>query len=199
MSEWLDLENLISEMFGSESAVEKDLAVLGGDFPAGDLDGFLAHWALPREKMPWAIWQWTDEIRLAHMAQAPGGGEYLERGRLFGPDGDLELRRVGDEFHWRYVGLAPAPDMDGFAVDLYPFGVPLRKRVRTALLWGSQKAAAGQKKTGWHEDRVAWAKLDYHPLTADRVQLRYVEYLYGSQVMFVRLADVENHPGGQDG
>jgi hypothetical protein len=194
---WLDFGRLVDEMFGEPTVGRDDLAVWGGSFAAGDLDRFISAWALPREGMPWSLWQWTDRIEVQYGQGAPGELEYLERGRVFGPQGDFEIRREGERFLWRFVGQRDTAMPPAFqAADYWQGreGTRLRPCRRTALLWGSRQAAAPHGKQGWHDDRVSQARLEYPRLEGDRVQAAYVEYLDGGNVEFVRYVDLANRP-----
>lgn len=206
MSEWLNLEELVRGMLDTPLIGPEHLAVWGGEFTADRLKAFLNTWNLPRDGMPWSLWQWTDDIKVQHRAGIPGDLDYLERGRIFGPDGDLELRRDwrrdGDRFLWRFVGETGTRKPQGFDVADYWTGredKPVRPYQRTALLWGSKEAAKPYDKTGWHEDRVGRAQLDYPNVNGNRVQVRYVEYLYGGEVELVRLLCLEDEPSRPKG
>lgn len=191
---WLDLESLVDDMYASPAIRREKLKVWSGSIPAKpeQIRAFLKLWALPRAGMPWSLWQWTDRIELQQGASMPGDLEFLERGRVFGKDGDLELRREmrpdGDGMAWRFVGDATASTPEGLERDKYwdkMEGAHLRSRQRSVLLWGSREAAGNLGKDGWHDDRVGWAKLDYPNVTGERIKLCYREYLSGGTVEFV--------------
>lgn len=199
---WLDLKELIDEMLQEPLVGPGELAVRGGAFRASELERFLLSWALPRQGMPWGLWQWTDCMEMQHGRGMPGDLEHIERGRVFGPEGDLEIRRERDEFLWRFVGEAATAMALGFeAADYWSGreGKPLRAFRRTALLWGSRKAARQHGKPGWHEDRVSQAGLDYPEVSSDRAQIRYVEYLDGGNVEWVRFTALEDKVDGSQG
>jgi hypothetical protein len=110
MAKAVDIEALVRKMLTTDPAGPGDLAVWGGEFGSQALEAFLKAWNLPRPGMPWSIWQWTDDIDIGHDAALPGELGYLERGRVFGEQGDLELRREGDQVLWRFVGPTSDPD-----------------------------------------------------------------------------------------
>jgi hypothetical protein len=203
---WLDLDDVVTKMLHQPQIEPAELAVWGGSFTADRLEGFLQVWAFPRQGMLWSLWQWTDEIAIQFDAVQPDGLGFLERGRVFGPDGDLEIRRDphpdGDRFLWRFIGAPETPKPAGFEPDSYWDGQQekrLRAYERTALLWGSRDAARKLGLEGWHEDRVGGAQLNYPHLTGNRVQLRYVEYLDGSNVELVRFLGLVDGPEEQKG
>jgi hypothetical protein len=142
---WPDLRTLVDAMLAVPTVGRDLLAAAGGRFPQERLQGFVDHWGLPRKGMPWSVWEWTDDIRVDYSAGPPGELDYLERGRLFGIEGDLDLRRDGDAVLWRFVGSATVELPAEFPAGEYwqgkPEGWRLRPFERTALLWG--RASAG--------------------------------------------------------
>jgi len=200
--QWLDLKGLVEEMYHEPLVRPEDLVAWGGAIPAGDLARFLAAWALPREGMPWSLWQWTDRIEVQYGQATPSDLEYLERGRVLGPEGDLEIRRERDGFLWRYIGDRAAVMPQGFEAADYWQGRGsqlLRPYRRTALLWGSRRAAKQHGKPGWHDDRVSQANLNYPRLSSDRAQISYIEYLDAGNVEWVRLTGLQNRADGPEG
>lgn len=165
---------------------------------AVDFATWVSAWQLPRPGMPWSLWQWTDRIVIEHEAAMPGDLEYLERGRVFGPEGDLELRRDGDDVRWRFVGAPDVPlpprsiSEDYWAAACHG----LRAFERTALLWGTHRSGGN-----WQDDRVGWASLRYPPTLGEpeRVRLRYREYLDGGDVAAVWLLDLAAARSGEEG
>jgi hypothetical protein len=193
---WLNLDDIVREVTETPTQGPADLAVWGGTSDASRLGDFLQTWDLPRPGMPWNVWQWTDQIRLGHGEGSPGDLDYLERGRVFGEEGDLSLRRDGSRFLWHFVGVTGTAPPDGFKFDDYwddRAGAPLRSRQRTALLWGEERRDESGNPLGiWQEDRVAAAVLEYPGLRgARRVRMRYREYLRGGRVELVWLLDLE--------
>jgi hypothetical protein len=154
--------------------------------------------------LKWRIWETTDTCTIGH-AWLDVGIEWLERARLFGPGGDLDVRRDGRRFLWRYVGdaehapkdeKAQAMTMDGSERD------PLYCSERTALLWGTRKGEQNQ----WFEDRVAGAPLTYlpdPPLLPDkmeeRVQVRFCEYTQAGRTLAVWLLGLEAYQEADNG
>lgn len=199
----VDLTTLVEEMIGAQPVGPDWLAMQGGEFEASRLAEFLASWSLPRARMPWTVWQWTDDIKLEHEAAPPGDLDYLERGRVFGDEGDLELRRDGDRVLWRLVGEPALGAPAVFAGLDYWKGreqQQLRLRERTMLLWGAERRDPGGNSTGlWQENRVGWARLAYPPLLTGhrRLRVRYREYLLGGNVELVWLLRLEPYAEGE--
>lgn len=201
MAEWLNLEDLVWTMLKTPQLGPESLVAWGGAFDADQVEVFLKLWSLPCDAMSWGLWQWTDNIALLYQKPLPDDLDYLERGRVFGPGGDLALRRDGVQFLWQYVSqntqsLPAAIQLPEYQVANYWTGRPatwrLRGYERTALLWGEYVPQAGH----WYDDRVGWATLRYPPLEGKSVvQVRYVEYLYGGSIELVHLLGLEQ---GQD-
>lgn len=179
----VDFEKLVKEVKRPLCGREH-LAVWGGTCTEGVLTEFLAGW--PLERMPYRIWESTDRIDFEKDAPAPSVA-LLERGRLFGPGGDLELRRESDRFHWRFVGPPDIRPPQGYDTDETDFwtqhpDAAFHCSEGTVLLWGERRG------DGWQDDRVAAARLDYPaPADSKRVQVRYNVYSRAGQVDFVWL------------
>lgn len=201
---WLNLERLVQDMLVEQPVTRQQLAVWGGESPVSELERFLCGWALPRVGMPWSLFQWTDDITIRHNQGLPENLAYLERARIFGPEGDLEVRRSGDLFLWRFAGEPGLPQPAGFDLEEpgfweAPGRKPLRAYRRRALLWGRRQDARARGKAGWHEDRVSQARLEYPGVTGDRVQVYYIEYLDGGDVELVRYLGLADGPSEQKG
>lgn len=194
---WLNLDDIMREVTETSPLGPDDLAAWGGAFDALRLGDFLQVWGLPRLEMPWSLWQWTDRI-IIERGSVAHDLDHLERGRVFGPGGDLSLRRDGGRVLWHFVGPADAAPPSGFSFASYWDGredAPIRLRERTALLWGEERRDKDKNPLGvWYEDRVAAAALKY-PLSAGarRVQVCYREYLHGGCVELVWLLELEEH------
>jgi hypothetical protein len=163
------------------------LAVWGGTCAEDALTDFLNGW--PLERMPYRIWESTDRIDFGKNKPV-SNITLLERGRLFGPGGDLDLRRDGGIFRWRFVGapyVRPPQDCDTAGANFWAQhpDAAFHCYEETALLWGERK---GER---WHDDRVAAAELDY-PATdnAERVQVQYKVYSREGRVEFVWLTEL---------
>jgi len=158
--------------------------------PEDALTDFLAGWRWKKMEMPYRIWESTDRIdfeRVEKEASVPNVA-LLERGRLFGEGGDLDLRRDSDTFRWRFVGASEVCPPEGYDADennfwkRYP-DAAFHCYKEKALLWGKRR---GER---WHDDRVAAAKkLDYPaPDDAERVRVEYNVYSRAGRVEFVWL------------
>ena len=135
----------------------------------------------------------------------------LERARIFGPAGDLELRREGPEYRWRIVGEpGKVQPPAGFASeDFWPAhpGAEFWEFATSAMLWG----AYDRDLNCWREDRVGRAPLEYpvdpSAILADTsdsakkkprigLKLKGVRFLDGGQVAFVWWKELCIHAAG---
>ena len=137
-----------------DKITEKELTVLGGVFIESRLEDFIK--ALP-QKLIWAISEYTDRCTFTKndLPQL----NYLERVRFFGEGGDLEIRRDGEEYRWRFVGPhGTMIDKSFLSADFWVEGdVPfLRVHDEKLYLWGKKET-----KGGYRQDKVASAKLNY--------------------------------------
>jgi len=174
------------------------LSIWGGTCAADALTDFLTGWDLKR--MPYRIWESTDRIEFGKNEQAPNVA-LLERGRLFGLGGDLDLRRAGEVFRWRFVGDPDVRPPEGYDAEENNFwkqhpdpDAAFHCYDESALLWGERKG------NRWHDDRVAAAKLDYPaPDDAERVQVEYKVYSRAGQVEFVWFTELGEWKEESDG
>jgi hypothetical protein len=185
MNDWLcvDFEKLIDEVPPPQHG-QSDLSLWGGTCTEDALTDFLAGW--DRKDMPYRIWEFTDRINFERNTLA-SNVTLLERGRLFGEGGDLDLRRDGYTFRWRFVGDPDVRPPEGYDAEEGNFwekhsDAAFHCYEEMALLWGKRQ---GDR---WHDDRVAAAKLDYPaPDDAERVQVQYKVYSRAGRVEFVWL------------
>jgi len=206
----LDFAALLNELEQSTLQNDECPVLWGGRFPASEanLSAFLLGWGLAARRMPWRIWEWVSELALEEAgSDVPANLALLERGRLFGPGGDLELRRDEECVLWRFVGppasaapqclhwehehkpealkemrrggQEPFPAADFWRA--HPECRPLLKRQRYALLWG-QEEQHGDPPRGmgvWREDRVAGASAPLrYPGMSERSKVGRVELAY---------------------
>jgi hypothetical protein len=135
------------------------------------------------------IWCYTDRCTIGQEElPADEQAELLERARLFGEGGDLEVWRTGEAFRWRFVGRSEyAP---GGKEAAWPENAHWRDR--RALLWGTRSDGQAQ----WYDDRVAGAALTY-PLenAPERVWVKYREYTEAGRPFAVWFTGLEGYDG----
>ncbi len=182
MNPWtrVDFDKLVQEVKQSRCG-KADLSIWGGRCTESDLQDFIRQW--PLDRMPYRIWAYASEIAFGQDTLPPNVA-LLERGRLFGEGGDLEVRRDGGEFAWRFIGPAGVrpPTTNRPAEDFWsthPDATFYRRR-ETALLWGKWDG------NRWREDRVGAACLEYPaPAGWPRVQVEFWTFSRAGRVEFV--------------
>jgi hypothetical protein len=188
----IDFGRAVEELRSPAATVTAgQVEIWGGQVEAEGVLDFLGKWDLASRSMPWRIWEHTNEIRFNEEGLDAKDLPLLERGRLFGPGGDLSLRRDDDYFLWQFIGTFVAPIQGAKPFwDQHP-GLELKKWDGSVLLWG----AFDNLKNRWWEDRVGWADLRY-PHAAkggDRLWLHYTEFSDGGQVAFVWWKELKDH------
>ncbi len=187
----IDFKELVGDLIENQQAPEEGwFIIVGGKCEEDALLDWLED--LDLATLDIRIWFYTDACVIGSDATPEEDVALLERARLFGPGGDLEIWRGRRGFRWRYVGLAahaPQGEVLSWPDDK---NSPVFWRERTALLWGNRPA--GQKR--WHDDRVAGAALDY-PVsgTPERVHVRYREYTQAGRPFAIWLRELEGYNG----
>lgn len=179
----VDFPKLVEKVLNSRID-NSELAILGGQCTEKDLLNFIDQW---RTKFHFRIWEYASEIVFEIEKAAPSliNVSLLERGRLFGKDGDLSLRREGDRFYWNFVGPAGTHAPEGnFGTRNY-WDTINKHRPKTFHQYHEKTLLWGELNNGrWHELRVAGAQLDY-PVEGKRIQLEYKVLSNAGQISFV--------------
>ena len=199
----INFDELIKQLDDAKKVGRGELAIWGGSFEASKLQEFLDAWGLEKRKMPYRVWEWASAMvfekdTLPDQTEDPMKAlEWLERGRAFGPDGDLSLRRDGERFFWHFVGEGKTIIPENFGnVDYWASRQnKLTEMPRKTLLWGEYQERNGT--SFWQEDRVSGgaAPLDYpveNITEKQRLVLNYNEYLLGDNVEAVWWLEVQN-------
>ncbi|HEB64996.1 MAG TPA: hypothetical protein ENJ02_05590 [Chloroflexi bacterium] len=179
----VDFTTLVEQVTKSQVGKEA-LSIWGGRCAESDLVKFLEQWN-NLAQMPYRIWEYASKI-VFEKDTLPDKAVLLQRGRLFGADGDLEVRRDGEKFAWRFVGPAGTQPPDGdYQTDNYWDAHPdvvFFEEEASALLWGQRQMNNGR----WKENRVGAAHLAY---PADpgwqRVQVHYKTFSRAGRPQFV--------------
>lgn len=170
---------------------QDDLLIWGGHFAPEQLSDFVQAW----DGSPHFLWAMVEEVSTFYVKKAntPGGAipqpEYLLlRLRIFGPDGDLDIRRDGNRFYWHFIGDANAQwqilDDEAFALSSFWADAPdppavLREVEKRYYQW----------KRDMLEQRV---KLDWVPQNEPNKTFNYLKqrhYLDNGRIAFVRYVD----------
>jgi hypothetical protein len=186
----VNFTELLDRMEKDRRPAEGWPTIAGAECAEDELLVWLA--ALDLAEMDVRIWEFTDHCTIGPDGP-PDTAKWLERARLFGEGGDLDVRRDGDRFLWRFVGKEEyAPDGEPLELPTGDEIDPVYRRERTALLWGERKEGQSQ----WFDDRTAGAVLTYPVEGAPaRVQVRYYEYTQAGRTLAVWLRGLEAYDG----
>ena len=118
--------------------------------------------------------------------------ETIVRVRVFNESGDLDIRRHGDRYHWRYVGTQK-PKGEGKEWT-QPEGTHLFVEEKSFYLWGWKER--GKRR---FESQVARANLEY-PIDPENafVKLKCRVYSVDGTISFVQYMGLEAVEGGRD-
>lgn len=113
MSKTKPISEIINAAFqrvkGAPLKGKNDLTILGGTVTAENLKTWLAAWIGDAPgRLRWRLYEYPhrfDAFDSTMVENAlPQSYAYLERARLFGEEGDLDIRRDGNDMRWRFVG-----------------------------------------------------------------------------------------------
>ncbi len=177
-------------MVGAET-----LSIWGGECAADEILALVQQWPGLAE-MPYRLWEYSCDIKFEDKAAPlPGEARWLERGRLFGPGGDLALRRDGMRFGWHFVGpkgvTAPAVGQVEDFWTTAEAAALFHQDETSALLWGERK----KDFELWFDDRVAGAKLKYPVAQLGHLQVKYRTYSRAGRIEFVWWLGLEAYHG----
>lgn len=160
---------------------KNDIQIWGGEVKENELEQFIKEWDF--SNMPFVIIETYKEIAITkisdHINIAP---EIIERIRIFGEGGDLDLRRDTISFKWRYIGNNKLPS--NIAGENFWKENPDSKfflEEKESFLWGKYN-----QNLKWHDNRVARAKLSY-PINGnpERVKICYKIFSERGNISFV--------------
>lgn len=166
-----------------------DLVIWGGNFPDKQLPAFLDAWEdLLIEKLPWRMYEYVSYFTVqeasANDLARPISWFDLERARLFGQLGDLDLRRDESTFRWRFIGAK-----NGIWPELSPtFKVRdfWTKPSSNPSVFREVKHSYYQWRGTREQQRVGKKWLSDANLANQNVYLEQRHYLLNGQVAFVR-------------
>lgn len=191
-----EVERLSSDKLISAS---DNIAILGGAIKADQISEFIAKCNF--YMMPYKIWEYTNEIKFV-VDELPDSSKYkyLVRGRIFGPGGDMEIRRESDIFLWHFIGQEETINLENYnPKNFWTEGenskTILRQYEESSLLWGDYK----EDLERWQDDRVGWAFLNY-PIhdpevksKGKRLEIHYSVFSYQGQVQFIWFKEVKEY------
>lgn len=176
----------------------ESLTLVGGVVQADRVDA-LVEWLRGMSVTSWwSFREWTDRMRLEEGLAAPGGDlPRLVWGRWFGKVGDLEVRRDGTRFRWRWVGargLRPPDELAPVEVDFFHPADGSAPRLRPR--WGG-RALLWERTDGRVATADAETTLALLPVEPARFRLRYVTYDDHGIVAAVRYRSIEPAPAAR--
>lgn len=177
-----------------------DLVIWGGRFPDSQADAFLDNWDKPlRTVMTWRMIEYVSQFNLyradAQDAALPQPWFNVERARFFGQangiGGDLDLRRDGQEFRWRFIGAASD------AWPTLPAAFPYHDFWTEPDNQNTRFREVAQRYYQWQgrprEQRVGSREwLRKAELAQENVYLVQKQYLENGRVAFVRYVEYAN-------
>jgi len=180
----------IDQLFKAENRIaEGDIQIWGGKIKEDGLQQFFSKWG--QLDMPFVILETVSEITIRKNFDCSMLDPYIvDRIRIFGEGGDLDIRRDTVSFMWRYIGKTILHD--GLKSDKENFweknpGKTFFMEEKEALLWGKYK-----QEGLWHDNRVAKANLSYpvegHP---EAVKVRYKTMSDHGVIAFTWLLTIE--------
>ena len=190
---------------------QNDLVIWGGKFAAltADLQTFLEAWNNNAALFEWSLWEFTSRFEVQYRKGAskisppqniPDQLVHVERVRLFGEKGDLDIRRDMEHFHWRFIGdpfdpPTTKPDLSAFNPQDYFERNPddsFRKLEKSYYLWryylGHPDEPEVRLNTMWIEE-LAKAGLP----TVDNYLKQY-HYFHKGELAFVRYVGIYHAP-----
>ncbi|WXG41607.1 MAG: hypothetical protein WED07_12730 [Candidatus Freyarchaeum deiterrae] len=153
-----DFSKKINDLLEENRISKNDIQIWGSEIEENSLQQFISKWNF--SNMPFTILETLKEIIIKKnfdFSKIPSN--QVERIRIFGQDGDLDLRRDTNRFIWRYIGNNNPPKNTN-GEDFWKKN-PDKKffiEKKEALLWGR---TYDPKRSIWQEDRVAKARLSY--------------------------------------
>ncbi len=184
----LNFSEKIKRLLEEKRISERDIQIWGGEVKENGLQQFISKWDF--SNMPFVIIETLKELTITrNFNYSLIEPELIERIRIFGKAGDLDLRRNGYSFIWRYVGqnsLESEINGDNFWEKHHSKKFFVEEK--DALLWGNYN----QDKKLWHDDRVAKAKLSY-PVDGNpkRVKIYYKTLSESGCISFVWFMEIK--------
>ena len=183
------IEDYVVATFEQAQATIKNkssLYIVGGQFSSAEraLSTFLAAWS--NDSAPPFQFSMVEHVSFfragyANLTEISKQADLLERVRLFGLAGDLDIRRDGEIIYWRYISETDTalPELTQFGIEAYPDnGKTFAKDERSYLLWRRDP----QEQRVRHD----WAAgLEF-------THLQQVHYLENGRIAFVRYVEFCN-------
>lgn len=187
-------QEAFEQMRNAREIRPRDLIIVGGVLSADKLPEFLGHFSTHMQTdMPWSMIETVHAFKVRERADLTKLLDakqvfLLERARIFGEAGDLDIRRDGEEFRWRFLGETIPADKkfaETFSSedfwDAYP-DIRFYSIQECHMQW---QPGDGRVSTGWFESAS---------LNASATYLEQVHYLRDGEVVFARFLAFTNEP-----
>lgn len=190
-------ERTLNEML-KDKTTKAELVIWSGRFKAltSNLQSFLDAWGSYSSFFTWGLWESASrfdvENRNGQHKIAPPADQlvHVERVRLFGEKGDLDIRRDVEQFYWRFIGdhFDPStikPDLSAFAPRDYfeqNGEAGFRKLEKSYYLWRKDEKE-NRVNTMWVEN-TKLADVDNY--------LKQVHYFLDGELAFVRYVGISH-------
>lgn len=174
-----------------ESKIKQgDLEIWGGKIDEQELRDFLNAWDF--NQMPYSITETINTIMFEMNFNFQNLQESLlnsiQRVRIFGIKGDLNIRKDGSSIFWRFIGDEKPPE--NYNQNNFWINHPNQEFFTTdeeAFLWGTYNPESHR----WRSNKVGKADLNYPVQEFSRVKLNFKTFSHNAQIAFVRLIDVK--------
>ncbi len=172
----------------------QNLFIWGGQFhnePPARLEQFLQAWQADGSLVfRWMMVEEVDEfyVKPASLPNLIAQHTLLERARLFGEAGDLDIRRDADTIHWRFISEAHAAPP---ALPAWVNAVPFPWDERENQSFARHEQCYYQWRQDNQEQRVKRNWLEDSSLAETGLMLRQVQYLENGRIAFVRYVNIE--------
>lgn len=179
----------VDDLLKEKRICKNDIQIWGGEIKEEELKEFLQKWSL--SGMPYRIVETVRDIKITQNDIMDIEPEEVERIRIFGEEGDLDIRRDSSSFKWRSVGkIQPPQGIRGENFWEKNHDKKFFMEEKEALLWG--KYAQNMKL--WHDSQVARAKLLY-PVGGkpEKVKIKYKILSEKGAVSFVWLTEIRGN------
>lgn len=174
-----NFEEKIDRLFKEKRIAKGDIQIWGGEIKEDDLRQFIGKW--DQLGMPIVILETVEKMVMVNHDLSTLDHGSVDRIRIFGEDGDLDIRRDINCFKWRYIGKNK-DIIEIIRKDFWEENPDVKFFVeeKRAILWGKDN------------DRVAKADLSY-PVEGQpkMVKIRYKTLSNHGAIAFTWLLAIE--------
>ena len=171
-----------------------DLVIWGGEFQAGGLGRFLMAWDKTLDKLTWRMVELVSSFDVKRQSNDLFGNEDdVERLRLFGESGDLDIRRDGNQHYWRFIGEGTDrwPDLGAYLAKDGDFFADYPQQLFHVITECYYQWRGGDARVGL--DLSPYFPQYGHGRQAPGVYLKQEHYLVDGRIAFVRYLGFEEN------